>query len=79
MISATGVIERRQATPHRHGPKRARTSTTPKSEARRRGPQVLERARRPAPVAAAPAAAMLVHLRRDEVALHRGQGRLALL
>jgi hypothetical protein len=31
-------IDRRQATPHRHGPKRgARTSTTPNSEVRRRG------------------------------------------
>src|SRR3954453_9049783 len=38
MISATGVADRRQATPHWHGPKRGtRTSTTPNSEIRRRG------------------------------------------
>jgi len=43
------------------------------------GPQVLERAWRPAPVAAAPTAAVLIHLRRDEMALYRGQDCLALL
>jgi hypothetical protein len=50
------------------------------------GPQILEwalrpasRALRPASFAAAPAAAVLVHLRRDEMALHHGQDRLALL
>jgi hypothetical protein len=41
--------------------------------------QVLERALRPAPIAPAPAAAVLVDLHRDEVALHRGQDRLTLL
>src|SRR3954463_10436840 len=43
------------------------------------GPPVLERALCPAPVAAAPTAAVLIHLRRDEMALYRGQDRLALL
>jgi len=42
-------------------------------------PQVLERALCPAPVAAAPTAAVFVHLRRDQMALHRGQDGLALL
>ena len=42
------------------------------------GPQILERALRPTPAAAAPVAAVLVHLRRDEMALQRGQERLAL-
>src|SRR5215208_6785727 len=80
MISATGVTDRWQATPHRHGPKRgARTSTTPNSEIRRRGRPALERALCPAPVATAPTAAVLIHLRRDEMALYRGQDRLALL
>src|SRR3954454_19950826 len=43
------------------------------------GPLVLERALCPAPVATAPAAAVLIHLRRDKMALYRGQDRLALL
>src|SRR5271166_6221684 len=38
MISATGVMVRRDATPHRQGPKRgARTSTAPNNDVSRRG------------------------------------------
>src|SRR4051794_31208409 len=43
------------------------------------GPLVLERALCPAPVATAPTAAVLIHLRRDEMALYRAEARLALL
>jgi hypothetical protein len=41
------------------------------------GPQVLERARRSAPIAVAPTAAVLVYLHRDQLALYPGQDRLA--
>src|SRR4051794_36409821 len=41
-------------------------------------PTVFEWTLCPAPVAAAPTAAVLVHLRRDQMALQRDQGRLAL-
>src|SRR3954466_12453885 len=76
MISATGVADRWQATPHWHGPKRG---TRPEQRDQAPGPPALERALCPAPVATAPAAAVLIHLRRDEMALYRGQDRLALL
>jgi hypothetical protein len=74
MTSATGVTDRRQATA---APARAEAGCPHRHHAEQRdqapGPQILQRALRPASFAAAPAAAVLVHLRRDEMALHHGQ------
>jgi hypothetical protein len=66
--AAPARIEARR--PHRHHAEQ-------RGQASR--PQILQRPRRSAPVTPAPVAAVLVHLRRDEMALQRGQDRLGLV